>query len=254
MATASRQRSSDTLWRTYLAKKSPDTRRALVMEYIGLVKFVISKFRSNARQAASVIDENDLMQIGMIGLLDAIDRFDPQRGVKFETYAVTRIRGTVQDELRKLDWVPRSVREKLRSIDRATQKIECNRLLSTSAARIARELAMSLEEYRTMVHDVQAGVPEVIGQHEQGEDLLDNLAAEDEPDPCERVAHEQMKEMLIRIVENLPPQDRLVISLYYYEELTFKEIANILHLSESRVFQRHAAILERLRDTVGELV
>ncbi len=254
MQTPSRERTHDTLWRNYWQTKSSEARRALVSEYIGLVRFVVSKFRSTARHSPSIIDENDLFQLGMIGLLDSIDRFDPARGVKFETYAITRIRGTVQDELRKLDWVPRSVREKMRTIDRATQKIECNELLSTSAKKVARELAMSLDEYMTMMHDVQLGIPEVIGQGDQGDDLLENLAAEEDTDPSERVADGQLKELLVRIVENLPPQDRLVISLYYYEELTFKEIANIMHLSESRVFQRHAAILERLRETVGELV
>lgn len=254
MQTVTRERTHDTLWRNYLETKSSEARRALVKEYIGLVRFVVSKFRSNARQSASIIDENDLLQLGMIGLMDSIDRFDPARGVKFETYAITRIRGTVQDELRKLDWVPRSVREKMRTIDRATQKIECNELLSTSAKKVARALAMSLDEYMTMMYDVQLGVPEVIGQNDHGEDVLENLAAEDDVDPSERVADDQLKEMLVRIVENLPPQDRLVISLYYYEELTFKEIASIMHLSESRVFQRHAAILERLRETVSELV
>lgn len=254
MHKASRKDNSSTLWAEYLRSKSPEARRALVMEYIGLVKFVIGKFRNHARQAGSVIDENDLMQLGMIGLLDSIDRFDPARGVKFETYAVTRIRGTVQDELRKLDWVPRSVREKLRAIDRATQKIECNQVLEASAKKVARELSMSLEDYLAMVHNVQTGVPEVIGQHNQGEEILEGLVDEGEVDVSERLADAELKQMLIRIVENLPPQDRLVISLYYYEELTFKEIANILHLSESRVFQRHAAILERLRETVGELV
>lgn len=242
------------LWQNFVRTKSAPARRALVKEYIGLVKFVISKFRNNARQSTSVIDEDDLLQIGMMGLLDAIDRFDPTRGVKFETYAITRIRGTVQDELRKLDWVPRSVREKLRTIDRVTQKIECTELLSRSTKRIARELAMTLDEYMTMVHDVQIGVPEVIGQHDHGEDVLESLTVEGDTDPSERVAEDQLKEMVARIVENLPPQDKLIISLYYYEELTFKEIASILHLSESRVFQRHAAILERLRDRVGELV
>ncbi len=254
MQTTTRERNHETLWQDYWQTKSSAARRALVNEYVGLVRFVVSKFRGNARQSTSVIDENDLLQLGMIGLLDSIDRFDPSRGVKFETYAITRIRGTVQDELRKLDWVPRSVREKIRAIDRATQKIECNELLSTSAKRIARELAMSLDEYMTMVHDVQLGVPEVIGQSDHGEDVLENLAADEQADPSERLADEQVKEMLVRIVENLPPQDRLIISLYYYEELTFKEIANVMHLSESRVFQRHAAILERLRKVVGELV
>ncbi len=254
MQTASPDRTHETLWRNYLQTKSADARRALVNEYIGLVRFVVSKFRSNARQAPSIIDENDLLQLGMIGLLDSIDRFDPARGVKFETYAITRIRGTVQDELRKLDWVPRSVREKMRTLDRATQKIECGELLSASAKKLARALAMSLDEYMTMMQDVQLGVPEVIGSSDHGEDVLDSIAADEDTDPAQRVADEQMKEMLVRIIESLPPQDRLVISLYYYEELTFKEIANIMHLSESRVFQRHAAILERLRETVSELV
>ncbi|MER3522587.1 MAG: hypothetical protein C4326_00605 [Ignavibacteria bacterium] len=254
MPMTQREQSHDKLWQNYLRTQSAEARKALVKEYVGLVKFVISKFRNNARQSTSVIDEDDLLQIGMMGLLDSIDRFDPTRGVKFETYAITRIRGTVQDELRKLDWVPRSVREKLRTIDRVTQKIECTQVLSTSAKRITRELAMTLDEYMTMVRDVQIGVPEVVGQHNQGEDVLDDLTAEDDADPSERVAEDQVKEMVVRMVENLPPQDKLIISLYYYEELTFKEIAGILHLSESRVFQRHATILERLRDHAGELV
>jgi RNA polymerase sigma factor for flagellar operon FliA len=243
-----------TMWEEYSRTKSPELKRQLAMEYVGIVRFVVSKFRSYARQASSVIDENDLMQLGMIGLLDSIERFDPTRGVKFETYAITRIRGSVQDELRKLDWVPRSVREKVRALDRVTQKIECNDTLTGSAKNIARELHMSLDEYRAMLLETQLAMPELVTQGDNGEDILDNIADESQTDVGDRVADQQVKKMLTRLIENLPHQDRLVISLYYYEEMTFKEIASVLRLSESRVFQKHAAILERIREQVGSLV
>lgn len=243
-----------TMWEDYSRTKSPELKRLIAMEYIGIVRFVVSKFRSYSRHASSVIDEKDLMQLGMIGLLDSIDRFDPTRGVKFETYAITRIRGSVQDELRKLDWIPRSVREKVRVLDRVTQKIECNGTLSHSAKKIASELQMSLDEYREMLLETQLAMPEMVTQGDNGEDILDNIADEGERNVADSVADEQVKKMLTRLIENLPHQDRLVISLYYYEEMTFKEIASVLRLSESRVFQKHAAILERIREQVGSLV
>jgi RNA polymerase sigma factor for flagellar operon FliA len=243
-----------TVWEEYSRTKSPELKRELAMEYIGVVKFVVSKFRSYSRQSSSVIEEKDLMQLGMIGLLDSIDRYDPTRGVKFETYAITRIRGTVQDELRRLDWVPRSVREKVRALDRVTQKIQCNDTLSGSARKIAAELDMSVDEYLDILHETQLALPEVIAQGDSGENILDNLADGDQIDVGEKVADDQVKRMLTRIVENLPHQDRLVISLYYYEELTFKEIAGVLKLSESRVFQKHQAILSRIREQVSSLV
>jgi RNA polymerase sigma factor for flagellar operon FliA len=243
-----------TMWEDYSRTKSPELKRLIAMEYTGIVRFVVSKFRSYSRQASSVIEENDLMQLGMIGLLDSIDRFDPTRGVKFETYAITRIRGSVQDELRKLDWVPRSVREKVRALDRVTQKIECNDTLSGSSKKIASELHMSLDEYRAMLLETQLAIPELVTQGDNGEDILDNIADQGQTDVGDRVADQQVKKMLTRLIENLPHQDRLVISLYYYEEMTFKEIASVLRLSESRVFQKHAAILERIRGQVGSLL
>jgi RNA polymerase sigma factor for flagellar operon FliA len=242
-----------TLWEEYTRTKDAELKRLLVMEYVGVVKFVVSKFRTYSRQSASVIDEKDLLQLGMIGLLDAIERFDPTRGVKFETYAITRIRGSVQDELRKLDWVPRSIREKMRMLDRASQKIHCNDILAQSAKKIASELSLTVEEYVEMFHETQQVLPEAVTRGENGEEMLENLPDES-VDIAARVADDEIRTLLLRTVENLPQQDRLIISLYYYEELTFKEIANILKLSESRVFQKHAAILERIRDQAGELV
>ncbi len=244
---------TDQLWGHFSRTRSPELKRQLAMQYVGVVKFVVSKFRSYSRQAVSVIDENDLTQLGMIGLLDAIERFDPTRGVKFETYAITRVRGTVQDELRKLDWVPRSIREKVRTIDKVTQKIACNDTLQGSAKKIAAELSMSVDEYLEMLYDTQTASPEVISHTDRGEDILDLVVTED-LDVADKVAEDQLKSLLISFVDNLPQQDRVVIALYYYEELTFKEIASVLRLSESRVFQKHQAILERIREQVGAFV
>jgi RNA polymerase sigma factor for flagellar operon FliA len=245
---------TDILWKEYSRTKSLEAKRQLAMDYIGIVRFVVSKFRSYSRQSMSVIDEQDLLQLGMIGLLDAIERFDPTRGVKFETYAITRIRGTVQDELRKLDWVPRSVREKVRVLDRVTQFVECNDPLSGSIRKVSSELGMTLDEYVQLLRETQVAAPEIVTHGESGEDLIENIADENDRDPSDRVGDEQLKEMLVQIVENLPAQEKLIVSLYYYEELTFKEIADVLRLSESRVFQKHAVILERLKEQVAELV
>ncbi len=239
------------LWEEYSRTKDAELKRQLVEEYAGVVKFVVSKFRRYFGQSMSIIDEQDLQQVGMLGLLDSIDRFDPTRGVKFETYAITRIRGTVQDELRKLDWVPRSVREKVRALDRVTQKVECGRAISPN--RVADDFSLSVDEYMDLLQDTRRATPEVLSRNENGEDVMENIPSDD-VNVADAVGEEQIKGILIKLIENLPPQDRLVISLYYYEELTFKEIANILRLSESRVFQKHAAILERIREQAGVLV
>jgi RNA polymerase sigma factor FliA len=241
------------LWEEYSRTKDPQLKRQLVMEYVGVVKYVVSKFRSYFRQSTSIIGEQDLQQVGMMGLLDSIERFDPTRGVKFETYAITRIRGTIQDELRKLDWIPRSVREKVRTLDRVTQKVECSDVVSSSITKIAGDLSLSVDEYMDLLQDTRRATPEVLSRGENGEDVMENMPSDD-VDVADAVGNEQIKSILIKMIENLTQQDRLVISLYYYEELTFKEIAKILKLSESRVFQKHAVILERMREQAGELV
>lgn len=243
--------STQKLWEEYSRTKSPDIKEQLALQYSGVVKFVVSKFYNFSKQSASVIDDKDLRQLGMIGLLDSIDRFDPTRGVKFETYAITRVRGTVQDELRKLDWVPRSVREKVRAIDRVAQKIECDQSLVGSAKAIASELSMSVDEYLDVLHETQMARPDIGTKTETAVEELQNLTNDDR-DICETIADNEVKCLVAQMVENLPPEDRLIISLYYYEELTFKEIASVLKLSESRVFQKHAAILEQIREQAGQ--
>ncbi len=239
------------LWEEYSRTKSPEVKQQLAMEYAPVVRFVVSKFHNFTKQSVGVIDDSDLRQLGMIGLLDSIDRFDPTRGVKFETYAITRVRGTVQDELRKLDWIPRSVREKVRAIDKVTQKIECDQSFAGSAKTIASELSMTVDEYLDVLHETQIARPGVGTNIESPVEELENLT-NDDLDISETIADNEVKCLVSQMVENLPPQDRLVISLYYYEELTFKEIASVLQLSESRVFQKHAAILERIREQASQ--
>lgn len=224
-------------WEEYAKLRSPGLRQELAMQYLNLVRYVVARCCSGPSNNRAVLEGKDLVQVGVIGLLEAIERFDPSRGVKFETYAVTRIRGTIQDELRKLDWVPRSVRKKARAL-REKEGEE----LATHAGNGYPEGSQYAEEAMGVMMNAAAGDAQSI----------ENLSTEGTPDLLDIVGMEQMKSLLIRSVENLPPDDRLIITLYYYEELTFKEIGTILHLSESRVSQKHAAVMKRLKAELGD--
>jgi RNA polymerase sigma factor for flagellar operon FliA len=221
------------MWEEFAQWRTPQLRQELALQYLNLVRYVVAKSGVFPASAPGMLEANDLVQVGMIGLLDAIDRFDPARGVKFETYAVTRIRGSIQDEMRKLDWVPRSVRRKMR-IDQDTR--ETNDL--QMGCGYTQVVDYSEESMGVMMNGATSAI--------------ENLSTEGSPDLLEMVGMDQLKTMLIRIVEKLPDDDRLIITLYYYEELTFKEIGKIMRLSESRVFQKHAAVMKKLRVHLGE--
>jgi RNA polymerase sigma factor for flagellar operon FliA len=235
------------------ASRSPELRRQILSSYIGLVKAVVHKFAVASSYGSSVINEDDLAQVGMMGLLDAIDRFDPTRGVKFETYAITRIRGSIQDELRRVDWVPRSVREKVRRADRIVQQLECGCGTTASVEQIATRLAMSVDEYQALM-GAHSSIHEFVGPGIESEDIINNLPTDEGTDPFEQLSADEARKILLDAVEELPEQDRLILALYYYEEFTFKEIANVLKLSESRVFQKHASVLVKLRGLMSASV
>jgi len=232
------------VWEDYAQRQSPELKRDLVLTYLPLVKYVVAKMSVPSAHAASLIRENDLVQYGVIGLLDAIERYNPARGVKFETYAVPRIKGTIQDELRKLDWVPRSVRKKIRLADRIVQHVENNDDVDDICDEIAGKLSLSLEEYRQFVQDTWWSAQEM--KRDDDGTLLDNLPSDDK-DQLEVLGTEEVKSLLMEMIEHLPERDRLVVTLYYYESLTFKEIATILGISDSRVFQIHSNVLGKLR-------
>lgn len=231
----------------YLRTKSPEVRDVLVKEYSKLVNFAVWKYSLPLTTVNSILEENDLVQFGMIGLLDALERYDFSKGVKFETYAIIRIRGTIRDELRKLDWVPRSVRKKAREaqtvIERNEQIINCGEYNDEP------EEAVPMEVER---QNLTAGsvVMEKINLHDTEAEGVDIATDELESDPYEMLRVEEEKDKLIDSIVHLPQRERDVITLYYYEELTFAEIAKIMKISESRVFQIHSKILSELRKTM----
>ena len=240
-------------WDYFARSKSQDIKRDLTLSYIGLVRYVVGKLGVPSGRTSLVLQENDLMQIGIIGLMEAIDRFDPARGVKFETFAIARIKGSIQDELRKLDWVPRSVRKKIRGANQMIEQAEDGSNHGLSVKEMADRLSMSVEDYGQLLAEAQRVAVDTSHVRDEESVLLENLAGEDPVDPSETMSTEEAKTQLVESVEQLPQRERLVITLYYYEGLTFKEIARILNLSDSRVFQIHAAVLKGLRQTLGSV-
>ncbi len=197
------------IWQSYIEHKSPELRRQIVERYRGLVKSVVVKYIVPFRSGDNILTEDDLEQIAMMGLLEAIDRFDPSRGFKFETYASSRIQGAIQDELRKIDWMPRSSRK----------------------------------QHRERIKNDAGG--EMYGNNNH--QSIDELLVDESSDFRKDLPQEELKSALINIIQDLDERDRIVISLYYYEELTMKEIGAILSLSESRVSQIHAHVLVKIR-------
>jgi RNA polymerase sigma factor for flagellar operon FliA len=235
-------------------EQSTDAKKSIVRSHLGLVKYVTGKFGFKNTASEHVLEENDLVQFGLLGLLDAVEKFDPSKGVKFESYAITRIRGTILDELRKLDWVPRSVRKKARTADRVMQESEsqANRLLT--AQEIADKLSLTLDEYHDLITEAKGAIMDHRVSYDEEIELIENIAADSSSDPYEVVSAEETREKLIEAIEALSERERLIITLYYYEGLTFREIGAILKVSESRVFQIHTTVISGLRKKLIDLL
>ncbi|MBI4574761.1 MAG: FliA/WhiG family RNA polymerase sigma factor [Planctomycetes bacterium] len=237
----------DKLWRKY--KKSPDeqTRNELMEEYLPLVKYIAERLLVKLPQN---VELDDLQQAGIFGLMDAIDGFDIHRGVKFETYCTTRIRGAILDELRSLDWVPRLVRSKANQLDGAWKKLEIELGRMPTDAELADELGLSMKEYDDMVKEASAvtmvSLSEKWNEREENKSLrkIDMLEDRKGTNPVEDL---QKKEIMELVVKGLSRKERLIVLLYYFEELTMREIGLTLDLSESRVCQLHSRIITRLQ-------
>ena len=204
------------------------------------------------RRRCHNVDHEDLYSAGVLGLLDAHAKFDARKGVKFETYAVWRIKGAVLDQLRALDWVSRSMRRKARALDGVTRKLDQKLGRSASDAEVAREMKMSNVEFYRMLDQVRGAVLVSLDENRSGEEHEPTTLADHLPDPSavnfeERLEEEEKKLVLLRTLNQLPEQERLVVSLYYYEHLTLKEIGRALGISESRVSQVHTRAMVRLR-------
>ncbi len=244
------------VWKEYKLTKSLAIREYFVGKYAALVKYVAGKISIGMPQN---VEFNDLVSYGTFGLLDAIEKYDPTKEVKFKTYAMTRIRGSIFDELRKMDWVPRTVRSKAKDIERIVIELE-NRMGRTAEDHeVAQELDMSLADFHTLVN--QASVTSLISlndvwhRNSDSEEFsfIDAIESPVNMNPDVLVEREEVKNVIIEAIKKLPDKEKKVIVLYYYEDLTLKEIGEILEVTESRVSQLHTKAVMRLRGKLSQM-
>ncbi len=238
------------LWSDYARTKSSDLREQLILEYAPLVKLVAGRL---SMYLGYNVEYEDLCSYGIFGLIDAIDKFNPQKDVKFETYASLRIRGSILDQIRKMDWIPRTIRQKQRQIDAVMRQIESEKGRPATDEEIAQGLGVTNEEYDKWQSQMKiTGVVSLNEFMESGAEVpaeQNNQFRFDGPE--EVIEKEELKRKLGEALEKLTEKERLVITLYYYEELNLKEIANVLEVSESRVSQLHTKALAKMKGTMG---
>lgn len=238
------------LWEEYSARRTAALREQLILEYAGLVKIVAGKL---SMYLGYNVEYDDLVGYGTFGLIDAIDKFDYDKGVKFETYASLRIRGAILDQIRKMDWIPRTLRQKQKKLDAAYQKIEAQTGRMATDEEVARELEISVDELGTLQAQTQLGALVSLDEcMETGEPRMENTqASEDYVQPERIMEQRELKEILTRTLKELTEKEQKVIYLYYFEELTLKEISAILEVTESRISQLHTKALQKMRTKLG---
>jgi RNA polymerase sigma factor for flagellar operon FliA len=242
---------TQTLWREYTKSRDQAVRDRLILTYAPLVKYVAGRLGSGL---PAHVDENDLVSYGLLGLIGAIERFDPDRDIKFETYAIARIKGSIIDELRAMDWVPRSVRSRARDIERAIGELERKLMRAPTDEEIAEKLGVSVDELDGSLTEISrssiAALDELWTISSAGGDqvaLIDTIEDTQGPEPQTELAQTELKEALGEAIARLPEREKLVVTLYYYEELTLREIGEVLGVTESRVSQLHTKAILRLK-------
>jgi RNA polymerase sigma factor for flagellar operon FliA len=248
--------SLEQLWIGYKEDDSPDAREKLIVHYAPLVKYVASRV---ATGLPANVEQADLVSYGIFGLIDALEKFDPSREIKFETYAIPRIRGAIIDELRSLDWVPRSVRFKAREVEKAYSELEGRLKRAPSDAEIAQHLGVSLQELHDIVTQISfvtvTALEEVVSAGpDRGESmsLLDTLADLAATDPAAGLEGNETRLMLSMAINSLSEREKIVITLYYFEGLTLAEIGDVLGVTESRVCQIHTKAVSQLRNNLRD--
>lgn len=241
------------LWDNYSRNKSPENREKLILEYAPLVKVVAGRL---SMYLGYNVEYEDLVSYGIFGLIDAIDKFDMTKDVKFETYASLRIRGAILDQIRKMDWIPRTIRQKQKKIDTAKKEIENTTGKNATDAEIAQKIGLSQEEL--LEWQSQMKITNVVSLNEfveQGSEVpFDKYANKQFESPEEVIEQEELKKILADALELLTEKEKKVIVLYYYEELTLKEISNILEVSESRISQLHTRGLQKMKAKMGNYI
>jgi len=244
------------LWRRYKRDGDDRARERLVVAYSPLVKYVSGRMASGL---PAHVEEADLISYGLGGLISAIQRFELEREIKFETYAITRIKGAIIDELRSLDWVPRSVRARARAIERANTKLEHKLQRAPTDEEMAAELEMSVSDFQDALLQISnstvAALDELWTVSDASGDqvsLLDTLQDPGAPDPAHVIDATDLKDRIADAIARLPEREKLVVALYYYENLTLREIGEVLGVTESRVSQLHTKAVLRLRGRMSD--
>lgn len=234
------------LWRQYQQTRDPSVRESLILEYSHLIKFIAGRLNI---YFGSNIEYDDLVSFGVFGLIDAIDKYDINKGVKFETYASLRIRGSIIDSIREMDWVPRSLRQKNKELEKAYWEVENELGHSAADSDIAKKMNISLDEFYKLINEVN--VTSMVSLEdflEQNYEIGTDISSGSRSDRPEHEAElSELKEILGDSIDKLPEKEKMVLTLYYYEELTLKEISAIMKVSESRISQLHTKAIMRLR-------
>jgi RNA polymerase sigma factor FliA len=243
-------------WHLYKESGDPQARDQLILAYSPLVKYVAGRMSSGL---PAHIEEGDLVSYGLLGLIGALERFDPSRNVKFETYAISRIKGSIIDELRALDWVPRSVRSWARKVEVAVTRLENQLTRAPTDDEIAAELGIDVNEFQSILNQISNASIVALdefwdsaGSSQDKVNLIDTIEDSEAPDPSRAYRIQAIKETLAAAIQRLPERERIVIGLYYYEGLTLKEIGEVLGVTESRVSQLHTKAILRLRGRIKE--
>lgn len=238
------------LWESYAKTKSPEIREKLILEYAPLVKLVAGRL---SMYLGYNVEYDDLVSYGIFGLIDAIDKFDSMKAVKFETYASLRIRGAILDQIRKMDWIPRTIRQKQKKIDVAMKEIETATGRAATDEEVAGSLGISEDDY--LAWQSQMKITGLVSLNEFMESGSEVPAEQTDQrrfeGPEEVIEKAELKKMLQQALELLTEKEKKVILLYYYEDLTLKEISNVLEVSESRISQLHTRALQKMRSKMG---
>lgn len=242
------------LWTEFVATRHPALREELIMRYASLVRFVVGRL---GIPATSMLEADDLVSYGMIGLINAVDRYDPARGVRFEAFATARIRGAVIDQLRSLNWLPRSAVARVRQVETALAAVEQRLGRPAKDEEVAQEVGVSVERYRQMLLEVGVSVLSLdapLGLFTLDDEvttLSDLLEDQNALGPANEAEQRELRLLLATALNRLPERERVLLSLYYEEELTMKEISRVMEVSESRICQLHTQAIMRLRTTLS---
>ena len=249
-------KSEDELWQRYRKTKDPSIREIFIKQYAPLVKYVAGKV---AMGMPHNVEFDDLVGYGVFGLMDAIDKYDPEKNVKFKTYAVTRIRGAIFDELRQIDWVPRSVRQKTREIEAVISSLEAQLGRTASDHEVAGALGMDEAEYLKTIQKISGtsilSLNDVWFSGDENDKISigDSIESPSSLNPDVMVEKDEIRRVIIEAINDLPDKEKKILVLYYYEDLTLKDIGRVLEVTESRVSQLHTKAILHLRSKLTNI-